>query len=69
MDGKALYSALPNVYGPLYLIPKAQKNKFEVMEGWKNYGEWVPKNDYHRIKNPFIDKKYVIFFTSIDDFL
>jgi hypothetical protein len=58
------YSALPDVYGPLHLIPKAE-HKVEVMEGWQNYREWFQKNKYKKIKSVFITFKFILFFPVI----
>ena len=40
---------------------QSSKDKLEVIEGWQNYGEWVQKNDYHKMKIVFITKKLHVF--------
>jgi hypothetical protein len=62
------YSALPDVYGPLHLIPKAQCTRLKSWRVWQNYREWVQKNEYEKIKSVFITFKFILFFPVISHF-
>jgi hypothetical protein len=63
-----MYSALTDFYGKLHLIPNAQNISLKSWWVGKICIEhgWFQKNDYHKIKIIWINKKFKSFFISID---
>jgi hypothetical protein len=57
-----MYSAIPDVYGQLHLIPNTQNISLKSWWVGKNHRAWFEKNDYHKIKIICINKTIYKFF-------